>query len=120
MYMNESTFVAFVPIIVHRGQPVVSESCLSRQTRLDYRKTEKGHSYLPDLDVPLVIDLAVPFLFTYPLIHILASKRSGMNPDHDQKGFCLSYRIHVQLTSHFRPVLVETWAERHLPFRLNL
>lgn len=82
MYMNESTFVAFVPIIVHRGQTVVSESTNSIRLQKDLKK---GHFYLPDLDVPLVIDLAVPFPFTYSFLHIPASNQSGMNPDHDRE-----------------------------------
>lgn len=87
MYMNESTFVAFVPIIVHRGQPVVFEpvvlfeSCLNRQTRLDY----KFVSFLQHLDMSLAPDLDVPSASTYSLLHILPSYRSGMNPDHDRK-----------------------------------
>ena len=57
----------------------------SRQTRFDYKKSTKSHFYLPDLDVPLVIDLAVPFQITYSLLHIPASNWSRMNPDHDRK-----------------------------------
>jgi hypothetical protein len=81
MYMNESTFVVSVPIIVHRGQPVAFESRLSRQTRFDYT----FRIFSPALGHVSSFRLGRAIASTYSLLHIPPSYRSGMNPDHDRK-----------------------------------
>jgi hypothetical protein len=84
----------------------------------DSTRLEKGHSYHPNLDVPPVPDLDVPFAFTYSLPYILPSYRSGMSPDHDQKDsvYPTEYMFNSLVISD--PPLVQTWAERHLPLDL--
>ena len=56
---------------------------------------------------------------TCQIICIFITTHSSIISEWDEsrtlaEGFCLSYRIHVKLTSHFRPALFQTWAERHL------
>ena len=56
-------------------------------------------------------------------IYIFITLHSSMISEWDEswprsKGFCLSYRMHVEITSHSDPPLVQTWVERHLPLDL--
>lgn len=84
----------------------------------DSTRLEKEHFYLPNLDVPLVPDLDVPFAFTYSLLYIPLSYRSGMNPDHDQKDSVYPTKSMLNSLVISDPPLVQTWAERHLPLDL--
>ncbi len=110
MYTNGSTFVASAPIIVHRGQDVVSEH--KRNKSRPIRSTRLTHSLW------FVILNVTPFLI-YMIWHYLhITKEDEFQPR--PKGFCLSYSLHDHLPNLFESVTHWNMVRNTFPLRFDL